>query len=198
METEAQAAQGRLRGVPPDRAFLFAVLCAVLAAVVGWTELILVVPGWVLPHWAVAGIVLLAAVALRIGRLARRRRPARAVAGWWWAAFTLPAVVAAAGIGLGGVGDLGAEYRVLDPAGPGGCRAVVRENAFLVIGDGSVYAVRGFGFALPGSSWIADDNARPVAAGDYELTWGDRSGVLTLHGRETDPVTPALHGVDCG
>ncbi|GGT30322.1 MULTISPECIES: hypothetical protein [Streptomyces] len=178
------------RGLPVDRRFLLAVLCAVLAAVVSWTELILVVPERVLPHWAVASIALLAAAALRI-------RPRSRPSGPWRAAFALPALVAVAGVGLGGAGDLGAEYRVLDPAGPDGCRALVRENSFLVIGDGSVYAVNGVGFALPSSSWVADDNARPIAAGQYELTWGERAGVLVLHGRGGDPVMPALHGVDC-
>ncbi|MFE1554712.1 hypothetical protein ACFW6V_06925 [Streptomyces sp. NPDC058734] len=196
METEAEP-ERRREAAAVDRPYLLALVCAVLAAVVGWTELILVVPGWVLPHWVLGGILLLAAAAVRIHRLSRRRPPARAVTGWWWAAFTLPVVVAATGIGLGGLGDVGAEYRVLEPAGPDGCRAVVRENSFLVMGDGSVYAVKGFGFALPVSSWIADDNMRPVAAGRYELEWGERSGVLTLHGREGDPVMPALHGVDC-
>lgn len=189
-EAEPERWQRRTSAAAVDRWFLVAVLCAVLAAVVSWTELILVVPGRVLPHWAVAGIALLAAAVLRIRS---RSRPS----GLWWAAFALPAAVAAAGAGLGGAGDLGADYRVLDPAGPDGCRAVVRENSFLVIGDGTVYAVNGAGFAFPGSTWIADDGTRPIAAGQYDLSWGERSGVLKLHGREGDPVMPALHGVDC-
>lgn len=173
-----------------DRRLLLAVLCALLAAVVSWTEPILVVPGWVLPHWAVAGTALLAAALLRI-------RPRSRPSGPWRAAFALPALAAVAGTALGGAGDLGSEYRVLDPAGPDGCRAVVRENAFLVIGDGTVYAVNGVGFAFPGSTWIADDGTRPIAAGQYELHWGERAGVLEVHGREGDPVMPSLHGVDC-
>ncbi|MCY0943267.1 hypothetical protein [Streptomyces antarcticus] len=90
-----------------------------LAALVSWTDLILVVPGWVLPHWVVGGALLLAAATVRVFR----RRPAPARRGWQWAALALPALVAAVGAAIGGLGDLWAEYRVLDPARPDGCRA---------------------------------------------------------------------------
>ncbi|MEU9034346.1 hypothetical protein AB0D45_05455 [Streptomyces sp. NPDC048352] len=178
-----------------DLPYLCAVLCAALAAVVGWTDLVLVVPGWVLPHWVVAGFLLLPAAAAV--RVLFRRRPAPDRAGWQWAVLALSALAAVAGTAFGGLGDLWAEYRVLEPAGPDGCRAVVRETAFLMGGSGDLYAAKGMGLAFRSSSWMTDDGIRPVAAGQYELRWGPDDGALTLHGREGDPVQPALHEVDC-
>ncbi|MDX3639320.1 hypothetical protein [Streptomyces sp. MB09-02B] len=111
-------------------------------------------------------------------------------------------MTAALGTTWGAVDDLisNVEYRVLRPAGPGGCTAVVRETSFLVIGKGEVYAVGRTGLALGASgSWTVDDGYRPIGAGTYELSWGRDSGHLRIGGRSTDPV---LHGgstdIDCG
>ncbi|MCX5376213.1 hypothetical protein [Streptomyces sp. NBC_00091] len=211
-ETVQQTAGSELRRADGGAArrswpFLVAVLCAVLAAVAGWSDLVLVVPGWVVPHWVVAGLLLAVSVAVRVFRRMRAlsRRPAapaapaagRGAQAARWAALALPTGAAVLGIGLGGLGDLGADYRVLEPAGPDGCRAVVRETSFLKAGSGELYAVKGVGLAFKSSSWIVDDGGRPIAAGLYELTWGHEDGALDIHGRAGDPVMPALHGVDC-
>ncbi|MFH0248478.1 hypothetical protein ACG5V6_09655 [Streptomyces chitinivorans] len=102
----------------------------------------------------------------------------------------------------GAVDDLilNVEYRVLRPAGPEGCTAVVRETSFLVIGNGEVYAVGRIGLALGESgSWTVDDGYRPIDAGTYELFWGQEGGHLRISGTSTDPV---LRGgstdIDCG
>ncbi|MFF9200682.1 hypothetical protein ACF1AE_02400 [Streptomyces sp. NPDC014986] len=111
-------------------------------------------------------------------------------------------MTAVLGTAWGALDDLisDAEYRVLHPAGPGGCTAVVRETSFLVIGTGEVYAVGRTGLALDESgSWTADDGCRPVDAGTYELSWGREGGHLRISGTGTDPV---LRGgstdIDCG
>ncbi|MER7420983.1 hypothetical protein ABT346_30095 [Micromonospora peucetia] len=179
--------------------------CVLLAAVVvagGWSGLLLVAAGHVVPAWALSGALL---VAPQIPGLARRfvRRWAyesddagRNVRRPW--VLTLLTVLAGVGTVLGAVGDATATYHVLAPNGPGGCRAAVRESSFLFSGNGDVYAVGAIGIGWRVSSWTADDGYTPVASGTYELTWGTDSGVLIVGGRGVDPVWPALHEVDCG
>ncbi|MEU2181948.1 hypothetical protein [Streptomyces thermolilacinus] len=111
-------------------------------------------------------------------------------------------MTAVLGTAWGVVDDLASnvKYRVLRPAGPGGCTAVVREASFLVIGNGEVYAVGRTGLALDESGlWTVDDGHRPIDAGTYELSWGPEGGHLRISGTSTDPV---LHGastdIDCG
>lgn len=165
--------------------------------------MLLLVVGRVIPSWAVSGALLLLALVL-MGVAAVRHRPedvrktGRRVA---LPPFLrgLAVVVAVLGSAFGALGDLGAEYHVLHPTGPHGCRAVVRETSFLLAGSGDVYAVGRTGIAWrPVGSWWADDGYRPIAEGTYELRWGPESGSLTLSGRTTDPVMNAVHGVDCG
>jgi hypothetical protein len=111
-------------------------------------------------------------------------------------------VTAALGTTWGAVDDLisNVEYRVLRPAGPGGCTAVVRETSFLVTGNGEVYAVGRTGLALGESgSWTVDDGYRPIDAGTYELSWGREGGHLRISGTSTDPVLRGTStDIDCG
>ncbi|SCL64287.1 hypothetical protein GA0070606_3942 [Micromonospora citrea] len=173
-----------------------------LAAVVvaaGWSGLLLVVGGRVVPGWALGGVLLVASWTLALFR--RRVRAsasgpaARAHRSRW--ALTLLTVLTAAGSALGGLNDLSTTYHVLTPDGPGGCRAVARETAFLFAGSGAVYEVGRVGIGRRVGSWTADDGYRPIAAGTYELTWGADSGVLNVSGRSGDPVWPALHKIGC-
>ncbi|MFH8347641.1 hypothetical protein [Streptomyces sp. NPDC018045] len=179
-----------------------AVGCAVLAAVASWSDFLLVVAHHVIPGWLVGAAFLAISSALVLIRTVRRRSaPDRArekgtVTGRWILAFSV--VAAGLGSALGAVGDLGAEYRMLEPRGPGGCQAVTRETAFLYAGSGDVYSVGAGGIGRPTGHWTADDGLRPIAAGSYGLSWGDDSGSLMIHGTATDPVRPALHDVDCG
>ncbi|MFH8410098.1 hypothetical protein ACH4FX_35765 [Streptomyces sp. NPDC018019] len=177
--------------------------CLLLSAVAGWSGLVLVVAGQVVPGWLVGSALLLVLLVI-VGVRAVRRRVAggeaakrRSVP----ACLVLALLGGAAGLGsaLGAVGDVlgGAEYRVLEPHGPGGCRAVTRETSFLMAGGGEVYAVGGSGIGRRESSWTADDGLRPIAEGLYRLRWGVGGGSLVVSGRVTDPVRPALHGVAC-
>ncbi|MFF2198478.1 hypothetical protein [Streptomyces sp. NPDC058157] len=202
MTSDVAARDGR---VPTRRAAGYDVAVTVLlflAAATGWSDMLLLVSGSVVPGWALCVVLfcaagLLAGVrAVRFGPDApRRSRPMGLVRG---VAFTAAALSCA----VGALDELGAEYHVLHPTGPGGCTAVVRETSFLVLGSGDVYAVGPSRIGWrPSGSWIADDGHRPVAAGMYELHWSERGGhgTLSVHGTATDPiVSGGLASVDCG
>lgn len=177
-------------------------------AVVGhWSGLLFILGTHALPGWAPGGALLLAASAVSIAnRPARRSGPAKTGEPTGGAsrrrrARALLTSLTVLGCLLGGLTDAAATYHLLKPAGPAGCRAIVRETAFLFAGGGNVYAgfvVGPIGVAWRGSSWAADDGYRPVAAGTYSLTWGLGGGSLIVHGTTGNPVWPALHEVDCG
>ncbi|MFJ8447415.1 hypothetical protein [[Kitasatospora] papulosa] len=168
----------------------------VLAVAAGWSNLLLVVMGHVVPGWAVGAGLCFVSLILMTAHAVRRvsaddmflpgRRMLPGVA--------LALLTAAAGLGSAGgaVSDLlgGADYRVLEPVGPHGCTAVVRETSFLKISDGMVYAVGSTGVAWRESgSWTADDMHRPVADGTYELSWnGSGVGAFRVRGTATDPI----------
>ncbi|MEE1753294.1 hypothetical protein [Streptomyces sp. SP18CS02] len=203
MESELAREQRRAARTAPFTPYVVIVTgCLLLALVAGWGDLLLVVMGRAVPGWVLSGALLLALLVLVLGRAVRRRPAARATTASGRfpprRLITLPAVAAGLGCAFGALADLGAEYHVLEPRGPDGCRAVVRETAFLFSGSGEVYAVGATGIGRPGSSWTADDGYRPVASGTYELSWGHGGGVLAVHGTTGDPVFPGLHEVDCG
>ncbi|MDH2410700.1 hypothetical protein [Streptomyces chitinivorans] len=178
-----------------------------LAAVASWSSLLLAVQGRVIPGWGVSAVLLVVSLVLRwaltrVGRLTDASKLLRKRAKWARLGSSLLIVTAALSTTWGAVDDLilNVEYRVLRPAGPEGCTAVVRETSFLVIGNGEVYAVGRIGLALGESgSWTVDDGYRPIDAGTYELFWGQEGGHLRISGTSTDPV---LRGgstdIDCG
>ena len=178
-----------------------------LAAVASWSSLLLVVQGRVVPGWGVSAALLVASLVLRWA-LTRVGRPPGAPglpqrpATWARLGSRLLIVTAVLGTAWGAVDDLisDAEYRVLRPAGPEDCTAVVRETSFLMIGGGEVYAVGRTGLALGESgSWTVDDGYRPIDAGTYELDWGQDGGLLRIGGTSTDPVLRGgLADIDCG
>ncbi|MBM7436640.1 hypothetical protein [Streptomyces sp. HB132] len=178
-----------------------------LATAAGWSSLILVVLGHVIPAWVVSTSLLVISMILigvhRVRQLyaADDRAPVPRLG---LPRFVLGLLVAAAGLGsaFGAVSDLtgGADYRILQPAGPDGCVAVVRETSFLKISNGEVYAVGRTGVAWrPSGSWVADDIYRPVAEGTYELRWSGSSGMLAVSGSATDPIVASeLNPLECG
>ncbi|BEL06548.1 hypothetical protein Q0Z83_047390 [Actinoplanes sichuanensis] len=171
------------------------VLSAAVAVAAHWSGLLLIVGTHPVPGWAPGGALL--GVALIVG-LSRRSAPARPGPNRWRWALALLTLI---GCLAGGLADAFARYHLLEPYGPGGCRAVARETAFLFAGSGQVYTghvIGPMGIAWRGTSWTADDGHRPIAAGDYELSWGFGGGSLVVEGSDGDPVWPALHGVDCG
>ncbi|MER6206853.1 hypothetical protein [Streptomyces sp. NPDC001642] len=178
-----------------------------LGAVAGWSDLLLVVGGRVVPGWGVSAVLF--ALALLLWRsFVRAGRRSEAVLlsvvrpGWLRPVTVLLIVAAVSGIAWGALDDLisDARYYVLRPTGPGGCTAVVRETSFLVIGDGEAYAVGRTGLALgEAGSWVVDDGYRPVAAGTYELDWERDGGLLVISGSGTDPVVRGgMTDIDCG
>lgn len=77
------------------------------------------------------------------------------------------------------------------------CR-FVRETSFLVLGTGQLYEVGVLGIGHRVGSWRVDDGYRPIADGNYELSWGLDDGVLRLKGRPGDPVLgDALQELTC-
>ncbi|MFD4608036.1 hypothetical protein [Streptomyces sp. NPDC058451] len=178
-----------------------------IAAVASWSSLLLVVQGRVIPGWGVSAVVLVLSLVLRrslirMGSTAGASRLPRKRATWARLGSPLLITTAVLGTAGGAADDLisGAEYHVLRPAGPGGCRAVVRETSFLMIGNGEAYAVGRTGLALGKSgSWTVDDGYRPVDAGTYELVWGRDGGLLRISGTSTDPVIRGGSAdIDCG
>lgn len=163
-----------------------------LVAVASWSGLLLVVRGRVVPGWGVSATLLV--VALLLCRALTRAGTAGLPR--TWAKGTRLGnrlLIGAAVLGIvgGALSDLlwSARYQVLNPAGPGGCTAVVRETSFLMAGAGEAYAVGRTGLALGSAgSWTTDDGHRPVAAGDYELIWDRTVGVLRVDGTATDPI----------
>ncbi|MCZ7440191.1 hypothetical protein O7598_27570 [Micromonospora sp. WMMC241] len=177
------------------------VLLALLVVVGSWGGMVLVVAGQVVPTWLVSGALLFAPLVITplwhranrwarvpddVGRSARTRR-----------VLVLLTVLAWLGTGLGLLDDLSATYRVLEPSGPDGCRAVARQTSFLFAGGGEVYAVPATGIGWQVSTWTADDGGTPITDHAYELRWSDDGGSLILHGDVGQPVWPALHEVDC-
>ncbi|MET9914685.1 hypothetical protein ABZZ74_49815 [Streptomyces sp. NPDC006476] len=162
---------------------------------VSCSGLLLVVRGRVIPGWEVSGALLVLALVvhwslIRAARVRETARPRKRATPRRLAEGLLIAT-AVLGTAWGAGDDLisDAQYHVLSPTGPGGCRVVVRETSFLVIGSGEAYAVGHTGLALGESgSWRADDGYHPVAAGTYELHWGRDAGVLHVSGTNTAPV----------
>lgn len=199
METE-QRRTSRL-----TRSALYPVIatgCLLLAVAAGWSSVLLVVLGHVIPSWAVSATLLFVSLVLmRVGAVRHRSTADRTAS----RRLALPrfirgllAAVAGLGSAFGVLGDLPSDYHVLRPTGPHGCTAVVRETSFLLASSGEVYAVRPTGIAwLPSGSWRADDGYRPIAAGTYELRWSRDGGTLLVRGTEGNPVMDGLHGVDC-
>ncbi|MFD7309389.1 hypothetical protein [Promicromonospora sp. NPDC059942] len=182
----------------------FAGLCGVaLAAVAPWLGWVLVVRGHVVPGWGLG--VVLAAVALvllwyprsaRVPAVDEAQEARRAVLRRIRAASTVLAVVS---IGLAATGDMfyEAQYRVLPHEASDGCRVVTRETSDLLSGGGDVYVVRGLGVGQRTGTWTADDGARPIRDGRYDLDLGQEGGSLTVIGTSYDPVWPADHTIDC-
>ena len=177
-----------------------------VAAVGGAFGLLLVWGGLVVPGWAISAGLLLMAAGLALVRAllvhrarrdpGRSGRPARRLGRRWG----LLAVGAGSVSAVLALGDLGATYTVLPPAGSSDCRAVVREHSFLFAGSGDLYAVGPVGLGRPVSSWTADDGYEPVASGTYEFSSGRRGGppVGLRAGRRSGVAVAALVPVPVG
>ncbi|MCQ1953665.1 hypothetical protein [Arthrobacter sp. zg-Y238] len=170
-----------LRVVVPGACLLLG-LALVLPSATGW---ILVVGSRIVSPWPAAAALLLASVAIRwLGsrngagdrKNPRLHSPVPAL---------LAAAVAGVGIAVGSLLDAGTESLILDPQGPEGCRAAVRESAFLMSGSGKVYAVGSHGIGRLAGEWNTDDGYRPIEAGDYTLVWSAIGGQLTVDGAST-------------
>ena len=172
---------------------------AALSAVAQFAGTVVVIGHNVLTPWSLSGYFLIAWLIVRLisARASRGRTIPPLTPG-----VDLLRAVAVVALSLICVGsalfDVSARYSVLDPSSDEGCRAVVREDSFLLGGNGNVYVARPFGFiATQAGSWRTDDGYRPVAAGAYAVKWKGNSGLLLLR-YGGDPVWPSLHTIDCG
>jgi len=169
----------------------------------GWGGLIFMIAVVVVPAWAVSVFLCAASIVLAVidgrtrakaqGREVLRKTPRP----YGFAAYALVSL-AAVGCVFAVLGDVvyGATYTVLTPVAPNGCTAVVRETSFFNTGEGEVHAVHPSGLGWRTSSWTADDGARPVEDGLYELSW-NAGGSLEISGDGQNPVWPNLHDVNC-
>ncbi len=145
-----------------------------------WGGVLVVVGSTVVPTWAAAPALLLAGTAVRLGLRASRVPTPSPEGRWRW---SLPTVTACAWVlvpltavanGFGGP-----TYVVVEPAGSGGCRAVVAESSFFLTGSGTVHVAGRWGpFAPEVGSYSTDDGFQPVSTGSYSVTWDSGSGGL--------------------
>ena len=203
MELSRNVTSHSLRG----RLRLAAVFCglpAILLIVLGGFGLIFVIGGVVVPAWTISTGLSAAAVVLTVVDRRNRakledRAPFRDSP--WPSVFAVRVLIfmAVAGCALTILGDAAysTTYRVLTPAGPAGCQAVVREGSFFIAGRGEVFAVHPLVIGWRAGSWTTDDGVRPIEEGQYELSWGVGGGALLVRGDGNNPVWPALHEVIC-
>lgn len=149
----------------------------------GW---ILVVGSHVMRAWILSSALLLAALVLWvlwILRGSRRPGPRRDEGRWGLmrsVAFFMLVSVVGAGSAMVAFFDWGTSNYILDPHGPDGCRAVVRERAMLGGSQGEAYAVGIIGVGRSAGKWHTNDLHRPISAGDYTLVWTASGGELTI------------------
>lgn len=99
---------------------------------------------------------------------------------------------------LASLPDLGSRFLVLDPAGPDGCRVVVAQHSFLLLGSGEIHVLdpgehrtRKVGY------WDADDGYRPFDFDTWSLEWKGGQAELVTRGEGNMPVWPERHELSC-
>ncbi|MGZ4627292.1 MAG: hypothetical protein ACXVYY_07485 [Oryzihumus sp.] len=96
------------------------------------------------------------------------------------------------------LGDAASRYLVLGPASPSGCRVVVDQRSFLLLGSGVVHVLRpGEHLTHPVGGYVTDDGYRPFDFGTYRLTWSGETATLELWGDPNMPVSPAHQRLPC-
>jgi len=129
------------------------------------------------------------------GGTGRRRRWTTAATRTGRAAVATTAVLCVAWAALG---DANSRYLVLGPASPSGCRVVVDQRSFLLLGSGVVHVLRpGEHLTHPVGGYVADDGYRPFDFGTYRLTWSGETATLELWGDPDMPVSPAHQRLLC-
>ncbi len=107
-------------------------------------------------------------------------------------------VGAVASVGRASVPDIVSTYHVLEPASASGCRVVVDERNFLLLGSGTIHVLPAHAILThPVSAYLADDGYQPFSLGDYHLTWEGDHAVLIAPGDTNSPLDPPVHVFDC-
>ena len=206
-ESAGQGTADSERGPRPARspAILWCVGLALLLADVGVACLSyyrhddpVVLGSFVPRYWHLAGIVTLVGTAALVAGSYRRleneaqgRSRPRGLLRRAGVVLTTLTVLLVAAIALIPV-SLGAAvttYHVLKPRGPDGCRIVVAEDAFLLLGSGRVFVLpAGARQVRQVTQFTTDDGYRPVSLGTYRLTWIGSKADLALWGDAGAPV----------
>lgn len=171
---------------------------AAVAAIGSWNGVLLVLGGWLVPGWALAGGCLTAGIGLQVrARMTGGIGPSSPTKSWHWMAGRCCGWLAVAGVTLGVLNHViyGVAQVELHPSTGTGCRLIAVESSFLFAGSGQIYlATSSWGLGQKVATYVGDDGARPFSAGDYELSWSDGYPALTLIQDGVDPVWIAGSG----
>jgi len=89
-------------------------------------------------------------------------------------------------------------YTVLSPPSPGGCRVLIGEHSFLLLGSGRIYLLpAGDHRPREVDSYLADDGYRPIANRTYQVNWQGELLEMTLWGTPFQPVTYTTKPLSC-
>ncbi len=143
----------------------------------------------------VAGLLGLAHLMLRPAALPPLRRSIRVLRRLGCTALVIAAV---ASVGNASIADIVSRYLILEQASASGCRVVVDERSFLLLGSGVIHVLpAGAVLTHPVSDYIADDGYQPFSLGTYQLTWNGDDAVLIAPGDQNAPVDPPVHVFTC-
>ena len=144
----------------------------------GWVTIVIGnwVPTWWTLELALVGTGTVALIAAMIIVPFPPARPGRGLRALVTVVLVLTVPLCVLGVGLGTP-----KYTVLQEQSDGGCRVVVREYSFLLMGQGSA------GIVQPGSmtvEWLgeywADDGYMPFSGDTYSLDWNGTDGDLEV------------------
>lgn len=170
-------------------------IAGVLAVCPGFTTLLFVAGGKVIPWW-MAGGALLAASAVLVGVQVSARssvseddafRWSELQNRWFWFPLALCAVFSVFGL----VSDAWdrAGYSVVS-RNSAGCTLIAKETSFFLGGSGVMYLAEPSGVAHRVGSWKVDEGGRPARDGQVGVSWAGSSVTYRVDG--------ALYGPDAG
>ncbi|MGV8910650.1 MAG: hypothetical protein ACOH1Y_16860 [Propionicimonas sp.] len=180
-----------------------AIVLAGVSGLLPWSkDQLIVLAGVVVRPPGVGGALLAAAgllgVAHKILRSGATSSPVRRVRVLPRVACAVVVVAAVASVAQASILDIVSEYYVLEPASAGGCRVVVDQRSFLLLGSGVIHVLpAGEVLTREVSDYIADDGYRPFGLGTYQLTWQGEEAVVLTWGDANAPVDPELHRFVC-
>lgn len=169
-----------------------------LAVFPGFLGLLIVVGDRFIPWWMAGGILLAAALLVRIAQAVARRSSSdeefgwsELQSGWLRVSASLAAVFCLFGSGLDALS--GTRYTVVSE-NSAGCRLVARESTSLRSGSGTMFMAEPFGMAFRNSSWMVNEPGWPARDGNVEVRWRGTNVTYMVwgsYGHEEDFVQSA-------